>query len=358
MLVYIILALVCCLFAMQENGVLTKKTMVHLNIALVIFLLIVGFRYRHGDYGTYEAGFNSDVDVGGDAGYYDLQLLFHHLGMSFQIFVFAITLFSVYAFRKAFRITLWPLFAMVVVLGKIFTLYAMSGIRQYIAMAICWWALSELLLYKRRLWFIIAVLAAYTIHGSALIFLPAVFFVNLKYKKKYVFLILVVSMILASFYLQFFDAAFKASDFIDDRMSSYVEQAGEENTSMNAMNYIENFVFLFLALLARGKAVKKIPFYDFFLYLFIIYCGFLIVGNEIGIIKRLRDYYAISYAIIVPGIMYLFKTERLQKFWRYAMIAYFIFLFFRSMYIFDAPFPPDTYGRMIPYHSIIHMYID
>lgn len=354
MFVYITLALVVGVFALQENGSVTKKTRKHFYFSLLVFLLIVGLRYRHGDYGTYEMGYNEDIDVGGDAGYFQLQQWFHHIGASFQFFVFVITLFSVLAFRKIFNISCWPLFGMAVILGKIFTLYAMSGIRQYVAMALCWWALYELLANKRKIHFFVMLFLAYTLHGSALILLPVYFFRERKFTFQTAFFILLASVIIGRFSMTFFATASDMSDLVRDRFGTYVSesQASEEDMGMNLLNYFENFLFLALALFARKKAMGKIPYYDLFLYMFVIYCGFLIAGKDVGIIKRLRDYYVIAYAFIVPGYFCLFKSKRYFQLSRLVMVAYFIFLMFRSLYVFDSSFPPNTYGRMIPYHSI------
>lgn len=354
MLVYIILALFVGVFALQENGVISTKTRKHFYFSLLVFLMIVGLRYRHGDYGTYEMGYNEDIDVGGDAGYFQLQQWFHHIDVSFQFFVFVITLFSVFAFRKILSISCWPLFGMAVILGKIFTLYAMSGIRQYVAMALCWWALYELLANKRKIHFFVMLFLAYTLHGSALILLPVYFFRERKFTFQAAFFILLASVIVGRFSMTFFATASDMSDLISDRLGGYVSQSqgGVKGMGMNLLNYFENFLFLALALFARKKALGKIPYYDFFLYMFVIYCGFLIAGKDVGIIKRLRDYYVIAYAFIVPGYFYLFKSKNYYQLSRVVMIVYFIFLMFRSLYVYDAPFPPNTYGRMIPYHSI------
>lgn len=352
MIVYVILALVAGLAAMAETGRCTKHDRQLLIAVLTVFLLVVGLRYYHGDYATYEMGYDTDEDVGGDSGYFLLQTVFHHMGLSFQFFVFALTLVSVVAFHRAFRLSYWPLFGVVMILGKIFTLYAMSGIRQYIALAICWWALSELLMKRRTVAFVLMVLFAYTLHGSAVIFLPVLAFKDMTFTYKRAVLLLLLSIILGTYSTSLFNVASDASDFISDRFGQYVQDSQGGGMSMNMMNYVENFLFLVMALFVRKRAVEKVPYYDFFLYMFVAYCGFLIVGSEIGIVKRLRDYYAISYAILVPSFVYAFKNEKYKKLCRVAMIAYFIFLMFRSLAVFDSGFPPDNYGRMVPYHSI------
>lgn len=351
MLVYLFLAFICGLFALVESGKRTPRTIEMFYICLFFFLLVVGLRYRHGDYSTYEWGYNMDLDVGGDTGYFLIQKLFHHAGLSFQVFVFIITLVSVIAFKQTFRLSVWPCFGVLMILGKIFTLYAMSGIRQYIAMAICWWAISELLLNGRKMIFLIMVLIAASMHGSALIILPVYFLKDYEFTTKRAVFMLVIAMIAGFFSMQIFTTAADLSDFVDKRFTPYLI-AEEHQGGMNMINYAENFLFLFLAYKVRPIAIKQIPYFDFFLYLFIIFCGFLIVGNEVSVVKRLRDYYAISYAIIVPSFVYLSKEGTYRKLAHVGIIIYFIFLMFRSLSVFDSSYKSNAYNKMVPYHSI------
>lgn len=351
MFVYIVLAFSIGFCALSETVNDKLRTQKLLSFGLILYLLVVGLRYWHGDYGTYEMAFNTGEDVGGDAGYYFAQLLFSEIGVSFQVFVFVITAVSVYAFRQAFRLTLWPSFALTIVLGKLFTLYAMSGIRQYIAIAVSWWAVSVLLYNKNRMLFLLLGLLATSFHGSAIIVLPLYFVRNLRFNFHNLFVILLFSYFFGAPLMKYV-AVSSSSDFIDERFASYVlSDAG----GMNLINYFENFLFLGLAVLLRKKVIRKIPYYDFFLYMFVFYCAFLLAGNEVGIVKRLRDYYVFAYAIIVPAFIYLFEDVRYKQICKFVTIAYFIFLMFRSLTVYDMPFDAGDYGRMIPYHSIFDM---
>lgn len=354
MLVYIILASVLGLNATQEFGNRSKRDKQLFNIGLLLILLVSGLRYMHGDYGTYEMGFNEMKDVGSDWGYYQIQLLGKKIGLSFQVFIFLISFLAVYSYKKAFSINTFPNFCLIIILGKIFTLYAMSGIRQFIAMAIAWWAIKILLEKQKILLFIAMTAIAYSLHASALIILPIVLFYKRKFSYITALIIIIIAFIISYSSIAFFASTADISDLINERLSGYLNPSSDAET-MNVLNYFENFLFLFLALIARKEAVKKVPYYDFFLYLFIIYCAFLIAGANIGIIKRLRDYYIISYAFILPGIFYLFKEKMAQNITRLLFIAYFIFLFFRSLSIYDSAFNEDYYGRMVPYHSILEM---
>lgn len=353
MVVYILLAGIVGILALYETGQKTKRDMNMFQVCLVAFLLVVGLRYGHGDYPTYEMGFNNRIDVGGDKGYYQAQLFFEWLGFSFQDFVFIITLFSVFAFYKTYRLISWPIFGMAVILGKFFTFYAMSGIRQYIAMAICWWAISELLLNKRKLLFLVMVLCAYTFHGSAIIILPVYFIRNLKFSYKMTFLIIIVASVVGYGWRFFFEQLFEFSDLAEERFGSYYRYTVYNGGgTMNMINYVENLLFLVFALWVRKSAVQRNQYYDFFLYMFIIYCGFLIAGSDIGVVKRLRDYYAISYAVIVPYFIFLFKGSFPKRLFKVVLVAYFILLMFRSLSVYDAGIIPGSPNKMVPYKSV------
>ena len=195
---------------------------------------------------------------------------------------------------------------------------------------------------------------AYSLHASALIILPITLFYKRKFSYVTSLIIIIVALIISFSSITFLASTADISDLVNERLSGYIVRS-DHAESMNILNYFENFLFLFLALLARKEAVKKVPYYDFFLYLFIIYCAFLIAGSNIGIIKRLRDYYAIAYAFIIPGIFYLSKDKRIQNIIRLLFVVYFIFLFFRSLSIYDSAFKENYYGRMVPYHSILDM---
>lgn len=351
MTVYLILAAFALISAILEayvpKGKYNRKI---LNFTWLIFLLIIGLRYHHGDYGGYEAAYNMDEDITGDRGYFYLQFFFHKVHFEFYVFIFLISLFGLSCFRKIFSLSPWPAFCLAVILGKIFTVYAMSGVRQFIGIALCWWALYFLLVKGRTLLFLCLVLLAFTIHGSALIFLPVVFFKNFKFSYIRVVMIVILALLIANLS----NALWKDPDqnnMLISRMAAYVNN-NEDYGSMNAMNYIENSVILLLAFIVRKKVANKVPFYDFFLYLYVIYFVFLLAGGEYGIVKRLRDYYVIAYAFICPCFMFLFKSRHLKRMTYMVFVIYFIFLMFRSFAVYDAPFTPGTESLMIPYHSI------
>ena len=221
-------------------------------------------------------------------------------------------------------------------------------------MAIAWWAIKILLEKQKLLVFVFMSIIAYVLHASALVVFPILFFYKRKFSYTTAIIIIIIAFIIGYSSTTFFTVSAGASDLLNERLGGYIYKASEGG-GMNTLNYIENFLFLLLALLARKEAVKKVPYYDFFLYLFIIYCAFLIAGANIGVIKRLRDYYIISYAFIIPGICYLFKEKIAQNATRLLFIAYFIFLFFRSLSVYDSAFYEDEYNKMIPYHSVLEM---
>lgn len=348
------LAVVIGLSACQETGTRSIRDNQLFHICLFLIFLVTGLRYMHGDYATYEIRFNEMLNEGGDWGYYQIQLFAKKIGMSFQLFIFLMAIPGLYALKKAFSINHFPNFCLAVIMGKIFTFYAMSGIRQFIAMAICWWALKVLLETHKLIHVITMIAIAYTMHGSAIIMIPVIFFYKRKFSYPTALIMIIGALVISYSSLTFFASTADFSELANERLSGYLTLSGNSET-MNTLNYFENFLFLLLALLARKKAITKIPYYDFFLYLFIIYCAFLVAGANIGIVKRLRDYYVIAYAFIIPGIYYLFTKKASQQFVRFIFVSYFIFLFFRSLSVYDSAFPENVPNRMVPYHSVLEM---
>lgn len=349
MLVYIILslaAIVANLFGIIQPG--SKRSRVSLIVAWGLFLLIVGLRYHHGDYGGYEEAFYLDKDISGDEGYFMIQKVFHSVIPSFVTFVFVVTLISVFCFKKIFSLLPCAAFGLVMVLGKLFTMYAMSGVRQYLAMAICWWGLYESLAKDKDKYFILSVVVAYTIHGSALVFFPVIIFKYMRFT--FVRALLVTGAAWAAF--EIINPIILSSTEDNElfyRMQDYLISDG--SGTMNMLNYLENGLFLTLAILCRRRAIKVIPYYDCFLFIYLVYFVFLLLGSEFGIFKRLRDYYAIGYAFICPGFMLIFKNKDMQRVVYLVLVLYFIFLMFRSFSVFDSGLPAVE-GRMVPYHSI------
>jgi hypothetical protein len=321
--VYLVLYLVVAFGALYEPFAPYKPKKKLQYFALFIFVLLSGLRIT-GDTPTYRMYYNDVLDIRElEFGYQLVNVFFRLLHFDFPLFLLSIAVITGLLIKKSFG-EKWFFFAMLMILGKLATLYAFSGIRQWIALCICFYAIY-LLLKGHRLYFLIAVFVAFQFHRSAMILFPMVLFYNRAFKYRIAFITIFVAILIGLSSKEFFQAAADLNPAFD--FGGYLRE-GEE--SMNAFNWVENFAILIPAVLFRHKLIRKVPNYDFFLYMHLIYCSFLIAGSDFGIIKRLRDYYVTGYYVLLPAFQYLF-SKKTRKYYLLLVVFYFGLLFFRSL---------------------------
>ena len=321
-LVYWILFLIMAIGAYREEQLPYKPRRDLQFIGLCALILISGLRYEMVDYNEYRGVYYLDY-FQFEPGYELMQNIFSGLGVPFAVFVFIFAVISCIFLKKAFS-NYWFFWGMLLVLAKLATFYAMSGMRQWMALCICFYAISILLKGEKRK-FVFWTIIAFTFHRSAFIVLPLIFLYKREFSYKLSLIIMALAVIVGYSAKEFLFAAADASDLFDATGYLIDDEGG-----INALNWIENFAFLIMGLAIRKKVIDKVPHYDFFLYMMLIYCAFLIAGSDFGIIKRLRDYYVLSYYIILPSISLAFRKQE-RPVLNPIIILYFGLLFIRSL---------------------------
>ena len=325
-IVYWILFVIMAIGAYSEEMLPYKPRRDFQFIGIWALILISGLRYGMSDYNQYKGVYYLDY-FQFEPGYEFLQNIFSGLGVPFEIFVFIFAVISCVFLKKAFS-KYWFFWGMLLVLAKLATFYAMSGMRQWMALCICFYAIS-LLLNGEKLKFVFWVIIAFTFHRSAFIVLPLIFLYKRDFSYTLALIITVLAVIIGYSAKEFLFAAAEASELFD--ATGYLI---DNETGINTLNWIENFAFLAMGLTIRKRVKDKVPHYDFFLYMMLIYCAFLIAGSDFGIIKRLRDYYVLSYYIILPSISVAFRKQE-RNLINTIIILYFGLLFIRSLDYFD-----------------------
>ena len=297
------------------------------NFALVIFVLLSGLRFV-GDTPGYAIYYQTNIDSPFEIGYVFISNFFRTLHFNFPLFLLSVTAITGLLIKKAFA-NQWFFFAMLMILGKLATFYAFSGLRQWIALCICFYAVS-ILLKGKRLYFLLIVIIAVQFHRSAIIIAPMALFYKREFRYKVALITICIAIVIGMNPLQFLQSASDVNPLLDGR--GYLTQEGNEVAmgGINAFNWVENFAILIPAVFFRKKIHERVPNYDFFLYMHLIYCAFLIAGSDFGIIKRLRDYYVTGYYVLLPAFMYLFPQKQ-RRFYLLFVVLYFGLLFFRSL---------------------------
>lgn len=335
--VYWLLLAVMAIGAFSEDYYPYRPQKAFQNVAIIFFCLITGLRYGMADYYQYRGVYYLDY-FQFEPGYEFLQNLSISCGLSFEVFLFIFTVISFIFLKKAFS-GYWFFFGMMLVLAKLATFYAMSGMRQWMALCICFYAISILL--KGERWkFLFWVLIAFTFHRSAFIVFPLIFLYKREFSGKLAFFTILIAAVIGVFSKEFLFAAAEANDLFD--ASGYLLDNEE---SINALNWIENLAFLTMGLLIRNKVKDRVPHYDFFLYMLLIYCAFLIAGSDFGIIKRLRDYYVLSYYIVIPSIGLAFRKQE-RSIINLMVVLYFGLLFIRSL---------DYFWQIAEYKNVLFL---
>ena len=325
-LIYFLLYIVVVIGALSEPLQPYKPNRVWQYVTIIFFVLLSGLRYHLGDTETYRLYYDGILDINDfEKGYAFINVLFNTLHFNFMLFLFVITGITGFLIKKSFE-NRWFFFAMLMILGKLATLYAFSGLRQWIALCICFYAIYLLQKGKWK-YFLLVVFIAMQFHRSAMVLFPMALFYGRDFKYRVAFVTVIVAVFIGYSSKEFFQAAGDINPALN--LGVYLEDGGNE-VGMNAMNWIENFAILIPAIIFRNRLKDKVPNYDFFLYMHLIYCAFLIAGSDFGIIKRLRDYYVTGYFVLVPSFMYLFPPKQ-RKIYLALAIIYFGLLFFRSL---------------------------
>lgn len=321
-LVYWILFIIMAIGAYSEEQLPYKPRRDLQFIGLWALIIISGLRYEMSDYNQYRGVYYLDY-FQFEPGYELMQNIFSGLGVPFAVFVFIFAAISCLFLKKAFS-NYWFFWGMLLVLAKLATFYAMSGMRQWMALCICFYAIS-ILLKGEKIKFVFWTIIAFTFHRSAFIVLPLIFLYKREFSYKLSLIIMALAVLVGYSAKEFLFAAADAIELFD--ATGYLI---DNETGINTLNWIENFAFLAMGLTIRKRVKDKVPHYDFFLYMMLIYCAFLIAGSDFGIIKRLRDYYVLSYYIILPSISVAFRKQE-RNLINTIIILYFGLLFIRSL---------------------------
>ncbi|WP_300850772.1 EpsG family protein [uncultured Rikenella sp.] len=350
MVPYLCLLLLIALGALMEDSILKdpNQRKVWIFFCFIFLVIIPGLRFEQGiDYFAYRASYQSAEGGEFELGFYLLMHLFIQLGASFPVFIFGITLVTMVLLVRAMELnTNWLFFGLLVFLSKFFTYYAMAGTRQFMAFPIAWLAIAWLCRGSTLRFFILVAIAS-LFHASSLIILPLYWFRRTAYTPMRFWLILGIAIICRFLNSILLQPVVNSVPFLALRLGGYLLDTSD---GINKLNLIENLGFLLVALILRPRLKDRVLYYDFFLMMLLLFFSFFIVGSNIAIIKRLRDYFLLSYAVLIPAFGYAFKEGATRLFYKIAIVSYFSFLFIRSLIVYDSY---SVFGQMIPYKCVL-----
>lgn len=288
---------------------------------IIIFLVIIsGFRdltYIGGDEHAYRITFekilNNGFEFNLDNKEIGFKLLIYVLSLisdNSQILIFicalitnVLILLTLYKYSKHFTFSLF----LYITLGMYFSSF--NIMRQYLAIAICFWAIRYVL-NRKFIKYLLCILIASSIHISALILIPMYFLVNLKILEKKYFLVLGVSILIAISFDKVMEIWGNISD--ENLYSNYVAWYFSEQVGVNIIRIIVNILPVIFMLILRKSFINNRN-NSKFLYYSIVSTGILIISYNFIYVARLAAYFGIFNTIMIPELINSLKNRKTKN---------------------------------------------
>jgi transmembrane protein EpsG len=345
-------------FAVLMCSLACKATQDRLEIlfcalCLIPFVVFPGARFDVGgsDYPLYESSYLTIKEIGYNPHYeplFNLLLhVFNGLGFSFNFFLFFVTLVSSLLLFYGIKKNTNSIFlGLIIYMGKLYIFYNFVLVRQMIAIPLVWIAIAHLR-DSRKFRFVALIITASLFHLSAIVLLPIAFLKDMEISAIKVCLILGVAVVIAVGNNLFLSLIMRVHPYLEYRLGGYMER---ENL-INPLNYPENLSMLFVATYYRKQLAAGIKNFTLYYNMLVLFAFILIAFYNVDAFKRVRDYFIISYIVVIPVIIVSLKNATAKLFVTGMFLAYFSLLYFRSIVAFDA----TTGGTctLIPYKSVL-----
>lgn len=334
-----------------------RKLITPIISAILIPTIVGGLRYKVGvDYVSYM----SKLMVAPEKGF--LEFSNYYGGMEpalwlfgqlpWQIFFFATSFLTILFFYLGFKnfeskhIGICMFLVMLVIFPQ-----ALGGVRQGVAMAICFYAFS--FIPKRRfLTFAAVVLCAALFHYSSLVMLlmaPLYYLIVLKPETEVKFLVKigVTALSLAMLVvvgLQFIGRVPLLGKYAIYNSDAFVEQYGALTASHNILPELAS---LALIIMFYGHLVGGRDNYGRFMFMgIVLMLAITLIGFKIPLASRLADYFIGFFILAITSAIDTFSDRKSRNIMAGAAIAYALLFFVAGVYI-------NGSGEIFPYQTLL-----
>ncbi|MHA6533612.1 EpsG family protein [Paenibacillus sp. BAC0078] len=277
---------------------------------------------------------NNFVDIifngasGKDPGYHLLEKLIQIFSVDYQVFLFFIALvFTIPMGIWIYKNSVEPYMSFLIYSCMFSSFFAITGLRQTVATAIVVF-IGYKFIRERKLWiFLILVLIAFTVHKSALSFLPFYFIANKKITKKYLLTISISIIFISTFRNQVMITIGNLMGY-----QQYVNQFEGAGT------WTFSILLLLLALITIWKYKilisnnSKTTNYINALLMAFVFVPLTFVDPSA---MRVVQYYSIFIILLLPEILKIFPVrERVVFYHIITILLVFLFVKNNPQYIF------------------------
>lgn len=312
-----------------------------LLISISLLALFVGFGDMLGGFDRYVYGFYFDelADVlrrGGhvtesliwdsyrsEFGYVLANYLITFVTANRYIFIFILTIIIYFLLYKSFKLYIddYPI-GLVIFMGMLF-FFTFTYLRQVIGVMLAW--LSVKAVYERKLRrFLLFIFLAFSMHNSAIIFLPVYWIPIKKFSRNTVYVVMVICLVLGLTGLpgNLFDVYGDVSGDAE-RLAHY---ADIDESGFRVAYIMEAVVFLFF-IMRNYRLIQNDPKRIVLLNISLMFCAILLVFVKSENGGRLAWYYMIG---IISTLTYLTTLTR-QRIYHTSVITLMCILFMRIL---------------------------
>jgi transmembrane protein EpsG len=311
-------------------------------ISLVSLVFISGLRNNIGDTYFYMYSYEfKDIDLQsinfkGDFGFNILQALLQKISSDAQILIFITALITnliivlvLYKYSRMIELSLF-----VYIASGMYTV-SMNGIRQALAAAIVF-AATKYILNGDWKKFLIIVLIGFTIHQTALIFIPIYFIVRREAWTKVSFVLLGIAVLIAAGFNQFSGLLF---DVLENSQYGHYGDFSEGGT--NILRIGVTCAPLIVAFFGREKLRELWPKSDYIVNLSILGFVFMVISSQNWIFARFNIYFGLYNLILISWFVKLFSKKDRNFIYYLLLGCYTIYFYYEHVVSLNIVYKSD-----------------
>lgn len=268
-------------------------------------------------FNPYDYGFDPNVEYG----YQFLDSIILNFSYSYFWLFFISSIIVVLCFLSTIKkISINYLYSIYIYISFGFYTFFFNGLRQGIAMAICFWGLPYLV-EKRIISYSLVIFIASTFHISALIMLPIYFLVNTRFRIEYKILgCFTVSILISQIFIRYLAQG-------NIRYEHYTQEAEKSGGYVTLLFYaLIGFFIYFSGKRIRNDDIKFNKFEQIFLCGLALVFPIALLGTDPSGPQRIMYYFVDTVIFLIPYVLNRFNSFYFNLFFLVLSTIYFILI--------------------------------
>lgn len=217
-------------------------------------------------------------------------------------------------------------FSIMLYITMMFYYSGFNGVRQAIAVSICFLA-YPLLYNKRYISYTIIIIISYLFHSTALLMIPFMLIVTRKAWSKTIISTIVILLGIVLFLPSIWNDVISFLNLIgQEKMANDYSNYNYSDGGINILRVLVALVPVLLSFVFYKKLSKNNSKIDILINMSLLNLVFLLFGTQMTVLARISNYFAIFNTLLIPEIANLFKGNDKVLFIGITLILFFIYM--------------------------------